>query len=125
MYKPPVPIPNNVLSIGAPRHALNAITWKPRLASAMPVTRSLQELPTAKTVKPRISSLTLSIIAVAFKTATTSLAMTEIQAMPKQKPRKLKTTLYIGATSVLVVATKVALHTSEEEIDIAETNRKA
>lgn len=80
-------MPRSVLSIGATRHALITITAKPLPAKEMLVTRSLQEFPMAKMVRPKTASLMLRIVPSALRTATTSLARME-QVIPKTKPRR-------------------------------------
>ena len=50
-------------------------------------TRSPRELPTAKTVRPRMASLMFRIVPRALRRPTTSPARVEIQAMETRKPR--------------------------------------
>lgn len=93
---PPRPMPRRIFNSGPPKQADSAMTGYPSLAIVTSATRSPTELPTAKTVSPRIASEISRMTPKAFNTPTTSPATEDIHAIDMQKPKKQNKKWYLG-----------------------------
>lgn len=89
------------------------MTGYPSLETVTLATKSPMELPTAKTVSPKIASEISRMTPKAFNTPTTSPATEDIQAMDIQKPKKQNIKWYLGRRSGEVVIRRMPKSTRE------------